>query len=167
MRSFPVLLVPVLSILGSTAGAQVCAPLLPSGQPGMPFFTACVGAVAPPVVWAVGNPGFGLAAAPLPPPVPPGVPTLLVLSVPAAPFPVPCPPLHPAFGCPGLVFVPVLLVVPAGLSSPVGGPAVAFPIPATGGPLGLVVAVHTIALIPPGALPPGGVAVTHATGITI
>ncbi|MCI0589533.1 MAG: hypothetical protein L0323_22185 [Planctomycetes bacterium] len=167
MRTFPILLVPFLSILGSAAGAQECAPLLPSGQPGLPFFPTCVGTVPPPVVWAAGNAGFGLAAAPLPPPVPPGVPTFLVLSAPIAPFPVPCPPLHPAFGCPGLVVTPVLLVVPSGLSSPVGGPAVAFPIPPTGAALGLVLAVQTIALIPAGALPPGGAALTHATGITI
>lgn len=167
MRTFSLLLVPALSILGFPARAQVCAPLLPSGQPGLPFFTSCVGAVAPPVVWAVGNPGFALAAAPLPPPVPAGVPTFLVLSAPIVPVAVPCPPLHPAFGCPGLVVTPILLVVPSGLSSPVGGPAIAFPIPPTGAALGLVVAVQTIALIPAGALPPGGVALTHATGITI
>lgn len=168
MRRTSFLLVPILSLLGARAGAQVCAPLLPSGQPGLPFFTTCVDVVAPPVVWAAGNADFALAAAPLPPPVPPGLPTLLLLSLPfPPPIPVPCPPLHPAFGCPGLVYAPILLAVPSGLSSPVGGPAIGFPIPATGGPLGLVVAVHTLVAIPALALPPGGIAVTHATGITI
>ncbi len=168
MRKLASLLVPILSSLGPPAWAQDCAPLLPSGQPALPFMTSCVGAVPPPIVWAAGNPAFALAAAPLPPPVPPGLPTLLVLSLPIPPpIPIPCPPLHPAFGCPGLVVVPILLIVPGGLSSPVGGPPIAFPIPATGGPLGLVLAVHTVVPIPAVALPPGGIAVTHATGITI
>jgi hypothetical protein len=172
MRSSLIRLAVTVPLLGTSAAAQMCAPLLPSGQPGLPFLPVCVGAVAPAVVWAAGNPAFALSAAPFPiPALPPGLPTFLVIGVPIPP-PTPVPPvlLHPAFGFPGLLASPiglVLAIVPSGPSGPAPGPPIAFPIPPTGGPLGLAASVHTIVLVPAAVLAPGGVGLTSAIGITI
>lgn len=151
---------PVL-LLAASAQGQGCAPLLPSGQPAlMPFTPLCFGLLPPPVVWAGGNPGFALASF-APAPVPPGLPTVLTIGLPVPP-PVPLgPPLAPGFGLPGLLTHAPLVVLPAGPSGPVPGPLVPLPIPATGGPLGLVLSVHTLVLLGP------ALALTGATGITI
>ncbi len=118
-----VLLFSALALLGVGAPAQICAPVPPpSGQPAvMPFTPICIGAVPPPVVWAVGNPGFALAAL-APPPVPPGLPMFLVLGLPSPPLPVPLPLLFPPLGFPGFLSQLPTVVVPAGLSAPVPGP---------------------------------------------
>jgi hypothetical protein len=126
----------------------------------MPFTPLCVGVLPPPVVWAAGNPGFALASfAPLP--VPPGLPTLLTIGFPAPPLPIGPPLLVPAFGLPGLFTHVPLLVFPAGPAGPIPGPPVPLGLPPTGGPLGLVLSVHTLVVMP------AGFALTGATGITI
>lgn len=162
--AFPVgLFLLAASLFAATPRAQLCAPTLPpSGQPAlMPFTPLCVGLVAPPIVWALGNPGFALSSF-APPPVPPGLPTVLMIGLPAPPLPIPAPPLMPAFGAPGFFNQINIIAVPAGPSGPVPGIPIPFPIPPTGGPLG-VLNVHTLVLVP-GALV---VALTGATDVTI
>lgn len=130
--------------------AQICAPTPPpSGQPAlMPFTPVCIGAVPPPIVWAVGNPGFALASF-APPPVPIGSPTVLMVGITVPPLPVPAPPLFPPFGPVGFFNQFNILAVPAGPSGPGPGPAILFPLPPTGGPLGFLLNVQTVALMPP------------------
>lgn len=151
------------SLFASSPRAQICAPTPPpSGQPAlMPFTPACGGLLPPPVVWALGNPGFTLSSF-APPPVPPGSPTVLMVGLPAPPLPIPAPPLAPFFGAPGFFNQINLIAVPAGPSGPLPGLPVPFPIAPTGGPIG-VINVHTVVLIP-GALV---VALTGATDVTI
>jgi hypothetical protein len=73
------------------------------------------------------------------------------------------PPLDPAFGLPGLLVTsPILLISPAGFS-PGPGPTVSLPLPATGGPFGMVLSAHTLVFIPGTA----SFALTGAVGITI
>ncbi|MCI0585529.1 MAG: hypothetical protein L0323_01655 [Planctomycetes bacterium] len=118
------------------ATGQVCAPLLPSGQPGLVIAAPLCGPalLPPPVVWAAGNPAFSVVVPPLP--MAPFSPVILVLGLAAPPVAIPAPPLDPAFGLPGLVTSAlatsfVLSVVPPG-----PGPVLfALPIPPTGGPV--------------------------------
>jgi hypothetical protein len=158
-------LVAVLALWSATpAHAQICGPLVPSGQPAlMPFTPPCIGAIPPPAVWLGGNPGFALAAfAPLP--VPPGMFTFLLIGTPTPP--VPLGGLTPAFGLPAMLTTMPFLLAFAGPSGPLPGPPVPLPLPATGGPLGpAVLSVHTIVISPPG-LPPL-FALTGATAIGV
>lgn len=153
------LLATLVALLAAPANAQMVAPLMPSGQPAlMPFTPAPLGMVPPPMVWAMGNPGFALSAfAPLP--VPPGLPTFLVLGLAAGPFPVLPPLAFPGFGVAMLTNL-APIVVPAGLSGPMPGMPIPFPIPPTGGPIPLL-SVHTLVLAPPSIM------LTGALGITI
>jgi hypothetical protein len=164
MKTLPVVAA-VLLALAAPLPAQICVPLMPSGQPALaPFIPPCLGVVPPPVVWGVGNPGFALSSF-APAPVPPGMLTFLLITTPAPP-PVPVfAPLSPMFGLPGLLTGVPLIVTFAGPSGPLPGPAVPFPLPATGGPLGIVLAAHTLVVSVPGV--PPFVALTGATGIDI
>jgi hypothetical protein len=150
----------LVALTPALAPAQIPAPLLPSGQPAlMPFVPAAFAPVPPPVVWAAGNPGFGLASF-APPPVPIGLPTFLIIGLAVAP-PIPlAPPLvFPPFG-PALLTNLAMFVVPAGPSGPAPGPVVPFPIPPTGGPIPLL-SVHTLVFAPAGLM------LTGALGLTI
>ena len=149
-----------LTLAPALATAQLPAPILPSGQPAlMPFVPLAFAPLPPPVVWAVGNPGFGLASF-APPPVPIGMPTFLVLGFAIAP-PIPLlPPLvFPGFGV-GMLTNLATIVLPAGPSGPAPGPFVPLPIPPTFGPIG-VLSVHTLVFTP------GGLMLTGALGLTI
>ncbi len=125
----PFLLVP-------PAVGQVCAPLLPSGQPGLMLAAPLCGPalLPPPVVWVAGNPAFSVVVPPLP--MAPFSPVLLVLGLAAPPVAIAAPALDPAFGLPALVTSAlatsfVLSVVPPG-----PGPVmIPLPIPPTGGPV--------------------------------
>jgi hypothetical protein len=160
MRLRSLVAVASLVALATPGATQVCAPILPSGQPVLaPFVPVCVGVLPPPVVWAVGNPGFTLSSF-APPPVPPGLPTFLVLGLATPPAPIPAPPLDVAYGAPGLLTNGITILLPAGLSGVAPGPPIAIPIPPTGGPVPLL-SVHTAVVAPP--VP----ALTGATGISI
>ena len=141
MRLLSTTLVAATLFVASTT-AQICAPTpAPTGQlPLMPFTPVCIVA---------------------PPPVPPGSPTVLMIGITVPGIFVPAPPLFPPFG-PGFFNQFNILAVPAGPSGPVPGPAILFPLPPTGGPLGFLLNVHTVAL-----MPPPFVALTGATDIII
>lgn len=160
---------PFLSLVAllatSLLPAQVCGPVPPpSGQPAIPMTPVCFGLVAPQIVWAIGNPGF-LMASWAPSPIPAGLPTFLVFGAPAPPMPI-GPPLNPAFGLPGMLVTvpPTMIVVPNGVSGAAPGPPIPLPIPPTGGPLGVVMHVHTLVLMPG---PAPTLALTGAVALTI
>ena len=142
------LLVLATALIVAESRAQLCAPTPPpSGQPALNTFTpACISPLPLAVVWANGNPNFALASF-APAPVPPGLPTFLLIGLQATPTPIPAPPLALIYGAPGFFDQLNLMACPAGLSGPVAGPPVPFPIPPTNGPLGTL-NVHTVVLIP-------------------
>lgn len=151
--------------VASPMHAQFCAPVfpLPSGQPALFFPPACLGVVPLPVLGVAGNPGFMLASV-APAPVPPGVPTFLMLGILGPAVPLPAGLLDPAFGAPGLLTVSLVspaIVLPAGPALPLGIP-VAVPLPPTAAVAGLDLAVQTLILMPGGLL-----GLTAATGITV
>jgi hypothetical protein len=153
------LLLTATFLFAASAPAQLLAPLMPSGQPAlMPLVPMAFAPVPPPVVWVAGNPGFALASF-APAPVPPGLPTFLVLGPAMPPIPVLPPLVFPGFGVAMLTNL-LTVVIPAGPSGPGPGPLVPLPIPPTGGPIG-VLSVHTLVFAP------GGVMLTGALGITI
>jgi hypothetical protein len=126
-------MVAALTLLAMPSRAQVCAPVVPSGQPVLAAFPpACTGTILPPAVWLGGNAGFGMT---LPPVVPAGYITLLVLNA-GMPMSVPLPPglLSPLFG-PGIFMLgPAPVMFSPGLST--GAPMlVPLPLPASGGPM--------------------------------
>src|SRR5262249_49603047 len=116
------------------------------------------GAVAPPVVWAAGNPGFALAAQ-APAPVPVGLPMLLVIGLAVPPVVIPPPFAFPPFG-PAMLTNLGAIVLSAGRSGRAPGPKIPLPLPKTGGPIPLLSA-HTLVLAGPSFL------LTGATGIKI
>ena len=149
-----------LTLLGAIAPAQIAAPIMPSGQPLLPMVPIVLGAVAPPVVWAFGNPGFAIASLAAAP-IPAGLPTLLVIG-PAVmpPIVVPPPLAMPGFGA-ALLTNMAPIVIPTGLSGPLPPPPGPLPIPPTGGPLGVTLTAHTLVV----ALP--SLYLTAAVGITL
>lgn len=149
----------LLALLAAPTQAQLVAPLLPSGQlPLTPITPVATGMVPPPMVWAMGNPGFALMAY-APPPVPAGLPMYLVLGVAAGPFTIPPPLAFPGFG-PALLTNPATIVIPAGFSGTTAAVKIPFPLPPTGGPIPLL-SVHTLVLAGPSIM------LTSALGITI
>jgi hypothetical protein len=152
------LLLSALTLLASLSPAQMAAPVVPSGQPAiMPITPLALGLVPPPVLWMLGNPGFALAPF-APPPVPIGLPKFLVIGVAAPPIVIPAPFAFPAFG-PALLTNLGTLVIPAGLSGPVAGPPIPLPLPATGGPLGVTLTVHTLVLAGPSIILTGALGI--------
>src|SRR5262245_10043414 len=163
MRTPRIAAIAALLVTVPPAGAQVCGPILPSGQPGLLIAAPICGPalLPPPVVWAAGNPAFSMVVPPLPG-ILPFSPILLVLGFAAPPLAILAPPLGPAFGLPGLVTLApatsiVLTVVPPG-----PGPLlVPMPIPPTGGPVPAI-SVQAAYLTPPLLI-----GLTGATSITI
>src|SRR5262245_28277050 len=149
----------------STAPGQICAPIVPSGQPGLAAAAPVCGPVLlpPPVVWAAGNPAFSIVI-PGPPAIPPFSPLLVVLGFAAPATALPAPPLDPVFGAPGLVTAAAAtaIVLPAGVSG-VGPTVLPMAIPPTGGPVPLLRVQAVFVTFSPGA----PVALTAATGIAI
>lgn len=152
------LLLSATFLFAAAAPAQMLAPIVPSGQPAlMPFVPLAFAPLPPPVVWAAGNPGFGLASF-APAPVPAGLPTFLVLGPAIPPIPVAPPLVFPGFGVAMLTNL-LPIVIPAGPSGPGPGPVIALPIPPTGGPIG-VLSVHTLVFAPIGMMLTGALAIT-------
>jgi hypothetical protein len=150
----------VFSLGSVPLASQVCVPLGGTGQPGYAVAPPCMGLVAPAVLYKAGNPGFMVGAfAPLPALL--GHPMLLVIGVTGPGIPIGTPPLFPPYGPGILTFAPPpVFVIPSGPA----GPAPVFsviPLPATGGPLGMVLTAHTVVLLGP------SVALSKATGIVI
>lgn len=153
------LLTTAFLLLPALAPAQILGPVFPSGQPVIAGITPmAIGTIPLPMVWAFGNPGFGLAAS-TPAPIPPGFPTLLVIGPAVPPIPIPPPLVFGPFGA-GMLTNLAPIAIPAGMSGPVVGPFVPLPIPPTMGPVGTFTA-HTVVFAP------GGLILTGAVGITI
>ena len=157
-------------LLAGHAAAQTCAPTaLPLGQPGLVMtFPACSGAMPLPLP-AGGNAGFGISS--FMPMVPPGSPTILLISGFSPPpfLPIPAGLLCGGYGLPGTIPFPVPgfpIVVPAGPAGPLPGAPVpiAFPGPEIAPPGSVFVAIQSLALVvAPGALP----CIAISDGITV
>ncbi len=157
----------IAALLASAAPAtgQICAPIVPSGQPGLAAIAPICGPVLlpPPLVWAAGNPAFSIVI-PGPPAIPPFSPLILLFGLEAPATLVAAPPLDPAFGAPGLVTaaLPTALVFSAGVSG-LGPTVLATPIPPTGGPVPAISMQAVFVTFSP----VGPVALTAATEISI
>lgn len=160
MRSFLIPLSILCVLCPEPASAQVCVPLVGTGQAGFPIAPPCGGLVAPVVLYAAGNPGFTISAlAPFPGLA--GAPMLLIVGFSAPPLPVPPPLLFPPMG-PGFLAVglPIPILAFAGPAGPVPLP-VPLPLPPTGGPLGMIITAHTVVLVG------GTIALSEGTGVII
>jgi hypothetical protein len=154
-----------LATLIPPAPAQACGGLVPSGQPVLAAIRpACRNLVAPAVLWAAGNPAFQFHAPLVHAAVPLGRPMFLLIGTPVPPpIPIGPPILDPALGLPGLLAMNrILFVLPASVSGTLGVPPVPFPLPATGGPLGLVLSAQILV-----SMPGGTFGLSGATGITV
>lgn len=162
MRSLPTILMSL--ILGAAGAAQGCIALAPSGQPVLAAIRPqCRNNVPAAVVQVAGNPAFALFCSVIAAGVPAGSPMFLVLGFPLPPpVPIGAPPLNPAYGLPGLLAMPSVVVTRfAGVAGTQGNPLLALPIPPGLGPLGLVLSAQMVVFTA------GGAGLTGATGIVI
>jgi hypothetical protein len=149
-----------LTLTAAAATAQMCAPAgIPIGQPGLiGIAPMCVGAIPVPALPA-GNPGFGVAAMPLP--TPPSFVFLVFSGFAPPPFAMLPPGLAcPAFGTPALLPTAYLGAFFIGVTP---GPLPVFPLPVPPGmpPGSLFLTVQTAAFVP------GPSCVALSNGLTI
>ncbi len=150
-------------LLAAAAPAQVGIPIA-AGQPLLAAIRPTLQNTVPLAMAQVGgNPAFRIHAAVVTPAVPVGAPIYLMIGLPvAAPIPLGAPLLSPAFGLPGTLAMPEILVMASmTVAGTNGTPPYALPIPPGLGPLGhcltTQIAVWTAA----------GWGLTGATGIVI